>query len=114
MLIDVLSEHIDHPEFGKQITELREHVIAREADKNFYACMIRKFNPAHEILSANYIAPTRPRKEKDSQFMCEESLQMYQAALMNMPKLKSGKASSKIKRGGIVGSLNRPRTAQSK
>ena len=66
MLADVLNEHVAHPDFGSQIRELRNHVIARQADKAFYACMIRKFAPDHDILKISYIPPSKPRKAQDS------------------------------------------------
>ena len=76
--------------------------------------MIRKFEPSHEILKPNYMPPRKPLKEKDSPLMSEEALMLYQSALQSMPKLTSGKSSSKMKRGGIVSSLGRPRTVASK
>ena len=69
MLVKVLGEHVNHPDFGSQITNLRTHIIEREADKQFYVCMIRKFNPAHDILRSDYCPATRPAKVKSSQFL---------------------------------------------
>ena len=77
MLVKVLGQHVTHPDFGAQITELQNHVISREADKFFYVCMIRKFEPDHEIFKPNYMPPSKPRKVKDSQFISESALEMY-------------------------------------
>ena len=112
MLEELLLEHMNHPDVGAQIKELRKHVLDHEADKPFYVNMIRHLAKDHPILKPNYCPPSRPKKEKVSQFLNDKALECYQNALQDMPILKQGNK-SKIKRGGIVGSLEKQRVAKS-
>ena len=108
ILDKLLLQHLDHVEFGSRVNELRKHLLLREADKTFYLVLIRHFDKDNFIFQPGYCPPARPKKESQSQFLSQKSLELYQKALESVPALIQGKR-GRLKRGGIVGQLEKPK-----
>ena len=67
ILVKILKKHVEHEQHGEAIRRLGELIVDKDADRNFYAVLIRFFDPDNEIFWPNYTPPKQAKEDKETE-----------------------------------------------